>query len=83
MGRRKVGQIFALQFLRKHRPEINRPFRMWLYPLPSVIAFIGWAYIFLTSGWRFVGWGLFTLVAGLAVYWIWSRVSPRGSQPVV
>lgn len=78
-----IGQIFALQFLRKHRPEINRPFRMWLYPLPSVIAFIGWAYIFLTSGWRFVGWGLFTLVAGLAVYWIWSRVSPRGSQPVV
>src|SRR5207245_1138574 len=34
-----LTQIFALQYLRKHRSEITLPFRMWLYPLPSIIAF--------------------------------------------
>ena len=33
--------------MRKHRADIARPFRMWLYPIPSAIAFIGWSYIFL------------------------------------
>jgi amino acid transporter len=70
-----IAQIFALQYLRNHRAEIVRPFRMWLYPLPSVIAFIGWACIFATSGWNFVGFGLLTLGAGLAAYWLWTRQS--------
>lgn len=72
-----IAQIFALQYLRKHRAEIVRPFRMWLYPIPSIIAFIGWACIFATSGWLFVGFGLLTLVAGMAAYWIWTRLSGR------
>jgi amino acid transporter len=75
-----IAQIFALQYLRKHRAEIVRPFRMWLYPVPSVVAFIGWAYVFATSGWMFVGFGLLTLVAGILAYWIWTRFSPR--EPV-
>jgi amino acid transporter len=65
-----IGQIFALSYLRKMRPEMPRPFRMWLYPLPSVIAFLGWSFLFLTSGWKFAGFGLLTLVAGVGAYWI-------------
>jgi amino acid transporter len=66
-----VGQIFALQHLRKHRSDIHRPFRMWLYPVPSIIAFIGWAYVFVTSGWRYVSFGMLTLLAGVVAYWLW------------
>src|SRR6202790_1528203 len=44
-----IAQIFALGYLRKTRPEMLRPFRMWLYPLPSAVAFLGWAFLFLTS----------------------------------
>lgn len=65
-----IGQIVALDYMRRHRAEIQRPFRMWLYPLPSVIAFIGWTYVFVTSGWIYVGFGLLTLAAGVVVYWI-------------
>jgi len=73
-----LAQIFALQYLRKHRREIERPFRMWLYPLPSAVAFAGWSYIFLTSGWRYIGFGLLTLVAGAGAYALWVRRSaPR------
>ena len=68
-----IGQIFALDYLRRHRPEIQRPFRMWLYPLPSAIAFVGWAYIFVTSGWTYVGFGFLTLLAGVIVYWVSAR----------
>jgi amino acid transporter len=70
-----VGQIFALHWLRTHRHDIERPFRAWLYPLPSVIALAGWAYIFLTSGWNFAGFGVLTLAAGVAAYWLWRKVT--------
>jgi hypothetical protein len=71
-----IGQIFALHHLRKYRQDIARPFRMWLYPLPSIVALVGWTYIFLTSGWVFIGFGLLTLAAGVVAYVIWKRVSP-------
>jgi APA family basic amino acid/polyamine antiporter len=72
-----IGQIFALRHLRKHRHDIVRPFRMWLYPIPSVIALVGWVYIFVTSGWAFVGFGLLTLVLGVAAYAVWKRVGGK------
>jgi len=68
-----VGQIFALHYLRTRRQDIARPFRMWLYPLPTVIAFIGWVYIFATAGWGFAGFGVLTLAAGAVTYFIWKR----------
>lgn len=68
-----IGQIFALGYLRKMQPEMDRPFKMWLYPLPAAIAFAGWVFLFLTSGWKFAGFGVLTLVAGVGAYWIWTR----------
>jgi amino acid transporter len=68
-----VGQIFALHHLRKHRRDIARPFQMWFYPLPSLIALAGWTYIFLTSGWNFAGFGVLTLAAGIGAYFLWRR----------
>jgi amino acid transporter len=44
-----VGQIFALHLLRKMRPEVPLPFRMRLYPLPSLIALVGWVFVLATS----------------------------------
>jgi amino acid transporter len=74
-----IVQVFALHHLRKHRPEIRRPFRMWLYPLPSIVALAGWSYIFATSGVRYIAFGLLTLVAGAAAYWLWVSRSERRS----
>jgi len=71
-----IGQILALRHLRKYRHDIVLPFRMWLYPLPSIVALLGWVYIFLTSGWAFAGFGLLTLALGAAAYAVWKRVSP-------
>ena len=68
-----IAQIFALHYLRKYRTDIERPFKTWLYPLPNAIALMGWTYIFVTSGWAFISFGLLTLVAGVIAFWIWRR----------
>jgi basic amino acid/polyamine antiporter, APA family len=71
-----IGQILALRHLRMHRQDIVLPFRMWLYPVPSIIALLGWVYIFLTSGWAFAAFGVLTLALGAVAYFVWKRVSP-------
>jgi amino acid transporter len=68
-----IGQIFALPLLRRRLPASARPYRMWLYPAPAVVAFLGWCFVFGTSGWMYVSIGLGTLVVGGAVFVGWSR----------
>jgi amino acid transporter len=38
-------QHVGVMLLRKRRPEMKRPFRMWMYPLPPIVALLGFAYI--------------------------------------
>lgn len=40
-----VAQIAGLHVLRTTRPDVILPFRMWLYPLPSLIALAGWLFV--------------------------------------
>jgi amino acid transporter len=75
-----IAQIFALAYLRKYRLDVPRPFRMWLYPLPAVVAFLGWTFLFLTSGWKFAGFGVLTLAIGIGAYFLWVRSRPMRSN---
>ena len=67
-----VGQIAALHRLRQ-RKDFVLPFRMWFYPVPSIVALAGWLYIFATSGWGFAGLGMAMVVAGVGAYALWVR----------
>ena len=58
-----IGQVFAVMLLRANRPDMPRPFRMWLYPVPALVALAGWIFLLLTSGWLLIALGLGTLVA--------------------
>lgn len=40
-----LAQIVGVVVLRIRRPDLPRPFRMWLYPLPAAVAFCGFAYV--------------------------------------
>ena len=42
-----ILQAIGIIILRVRRPDMPRPFRMWLYPLPAVLAILGFAYIVL------------------------------------
>ncbi|MBX9604265.1 MAG: APC family permease [Bryobacteraceae bacterium] len=63
-----LSLVVAVTLIRRYRPDIQRPFRMWLYPLPSIVAFAGWAYIFFTSGLPYIAAAAGLLIAGVAAY---------------
>ncbi len=63
-----IGHTIALFLIRANRPDIERPFRMWLYPLPALVSLAGYIYVFSSLGARFILFGLLTLAAGCVVY---------------
>lgn len=63
-----MGQIFALHLLRKFRPDIKRPFKMWLYPLPSLIALAGWAFVLSTREQKFLWAALVVIASGALAF---------------
>ncbi len=67
-----MGQIVAVALLRRDRPEAVRPFKIWLYPLPNLIALLGWTFVFSTSGATVILFGLVTLAAGLGAFALWT-----------
>lgn len=68
-----IGQIAALLWMRKTQPARRWPFRMWLYPLPALVALCGWIFLFATSG-KMILYGVGVLAAGLAVYFVTHRL---------
>ena len=40
-------QHIGVMVLRRRQPELKRPFRLWLYPIPPLLALIGFTYILL------------------------------------
>ena len=42
-----LSQHVGVMVLRRTRPEMPRPFRMWAYPVPPILALCGFGYILL------------------------------------
>jgi len=72
-----IGQIFAVTLLRRHAPEMARPYRMWLYPLPSLVALLGWIFVFATSGREIMLFSLAALAVGVVGYLGWAVRTAR------
>jgi amino acid transporter len=74
-----IAQIAALAFLRRREPAAA--FRIPLYPLPALVALIGWGYLFIASGTSAMLYAGVTIGAGAAVYAIgWRRAHPSTSS---
>jgi amino acid transporter len=61
-----VAQVFAVMLLRRAKRPM--PWRMWLYPLPCLVALVGWLFVYATTGWLFVALGAGTLAVGAVVF---------------
>ncbi|MBV8047634.1 MAG: APC family permease, partial [Paludibacterium sp.] len=70
-----LGQIVALTVLRRRQPQLVRPYKQWLYPLPNLLAFAGWIFVFymadsesqiLSAAW---------IGLGIVAFLIWARTS--------
>jgi amino acid transporter len=72
-----MGQVVGLALLRKHRPDMPRPYRMWLYPVPALIALLGWIFVFATTDLRVILFGVGVLALGCVAFLLWSWRSAR------
>lgn len=67
------AQVVAVTMIRRYRKDIVRPFRMWLYPLPSLLALVGWTWMLLGSGWSYIALGFGILGLGTIAYLFQSK----------
>lgn len=67
-----VAQCIGVMVLRKTRPDLPRPYRIWLYPVPCLLALVGWLGMYASSGAAFILLGLATLSAGVVVFLAWA-----------
>jgi APA family basic amino acid/polyamine antiporter len=65
-----IVQAVGVIVLRVRRPELPRPFRMWLYPLPALVAIAGFLFILFNrkNALKEVRYAAVILVAGIIIY---------------
>jgi amino acid transporter len=54
------------------------PFRMPLFPLPALVALAGWLYVFATSETPVLIYGVASLLAGVAAFFVWELAVAKG-----
>ena len=79
-----LAQILALTVLRRRQPDLRRPYRMWLYPLPSILAALGWVVIYgyadkNAPGLHPIELSLLWVVVGVGAFALWAR--SKGEWP--
>ncbi|MFF0297321.1 APC family permease [Kitasatospora sp. NPDC004615] len=85
-----LAQIAAVTVLRRRQPTLARPYRMWLYPVPSVVAAIGWLVIYgwadrANPGIHPIEWSLAWVALGGAAYLVWAKLErawPFGEKEI-
>jgi basic amino acid/polyamine antiporter, APA family len=70
-------QAIGLLILRARHPEAPRPFRMWLYPLPALVAIAGFLFVLISrqNFLKEMRYAALLLMAGLAIFFVraWRR----------
>ncbi len=84
-------QAIGVIILRVKRPDLPRPFRMWLYPLPALLAAFGFIYVLVmrTNSLTQINYALVILITGVGLYmlrawrhgeWPFAERAPRVSD---
>jgi fructoselysine transporter len=73
-----LAQIVALVVLRRRQPQLRRPYKMILYPLPAVAAALGWAAVYLYADANApdlhpIELSLAWVAVGTGAYLLWAR----------
>ncbi|MEU7136308.1 APC family permease [Streptomyces sp. NPDC046261] len=85
-----LAQVLALTVLRRRQPGLRRPYRVWLYPLPSLVALTGWLVIYgyadkNSPGRHPIEWSLAWVAAGCVAFVLWAayeKVWPFGPREI-
>jgi amino acid transporter len=80
-----LAQVAAIVVLRRRQPNLVRPYRQWLYPVPTIVALIGWVYIYVSASWLSIGLSVGWILVGVIAYLIYARAEhtwPFGPKEV-
>ena len=69
-----LPQAVGLFVLRRRAPELKRPFRMWLYPVPGLISILGWLYILGTAAARSLVFASVVFLVGSLIFFARARI---------
>ncbi len=68
-----VAQCVAVIFLRRQADAATNAFRMPLFPIPAIVALIGWMYIVVSSNPAHIAIGLVMAATGVVIYLLQAR----------
>src|SRR6188768_1918569 len=74
-----IAQGIGVVLLRNRFGEKNLPCKMFLFPIPVIISIGIWLFLFVSTGW-FALWGTLIAIAGLVVFFIFSK-KRKSSNP--
>ena len=63
-----VGQSIGVLYWHRTKPKDERPYKMWLFPLPAVVGIIIWLFILFTSQWEYIAGAATIILAGVLIY---------------
>lgn len=65
-------QTVGVIVLRVRRPDLPRPFRMWLYPVPALVATLGFLFVLVErrNFLKEIRYAVILLIAGIVVYMV-------------
>ncbi len=74
-----LPQVIGLFVLRYRQPNLVRPFKMWLYPLPGAISVLGWIYVLSTASAKGLFFAAAVFLVGSATFFVRARI--KGEWP--
>jgi basic amino acid/polyamine antiporter, APA family len=75
-----LAQTIGVMVLRRRNPGMPRPFRMWLYPLPAILACLGFVYIIVMrpKSLEAIRLAAVVVVVGTLLFWLRRRFAGAG-----
>jgi amino acid transporter len=81
-----LAQVAAIVVLRRRQPDLNRPYRQWLYPVPTIVALVGWVYVYVSAAWSSILLSLCWIALGVIAYLVYAKREhtwPFGPKEIV
>ena len=74
-----LAQTIGVIVLRTRRPDFPRPFRMWLYPAPALLAFLGYIYtvVMRPKSIESIRLAVIVVIVGTVLFWIRQRQAQK------
>ena len=68
-----LAQVAAIVVLRRRQPNLQRPYRQWLYPVPTIVALVGWVYVYYSATWLSIALSLGWIVIGCVAFLVYAK----------